>query len=62
MYQPIDSAGLRRLVSLELNRLHPRTREEAHRAMTGRMGAYDTDGDAIDASIDAYFANRASAH
>ncbi|WP_262691411.1 hypothetical protein [Kordiimonas aestuarii] len=62
MYQPVDSAGLRRLVSFELNRLHPRTREEAHRAMTGRMGAYDTDGDAIEASIDAYFASQASAH
>ncbi|WP_417461895.1 hypothetical protein [Kordiimonas sp.] len=62
MYQPIDSAGLRRLVSLELNRLHPSTREEAHQAMTGRMGAYDTNGDAIEASINAYFAEKARAH
>jgi hypothetical protein len=30
--------------------------------MTGRMGAYDTDGMAIEAGIDAYFAERASAH
>lgn len=62
MYQPIDSAGLRRLVSLELNKLHPSTREEAYRVMSGRMGAYDTNGDAIEAGINAYFADKARTH
>ena len=62
MYQPIDTAGLRRLVTLELTRLHPSTREEALRAMTGRMGAYDSDGSTIEAGVNAYFAARTQTH
>jgi len=58
MYQPIDSKGLSRIVSLELSRMHPATREEAQKAMSGRVGAYDLDGTAIKAGIDAYFASR----
>ncbi|TNE66539.1 MAG: hypothetical protein EP335_03690 [Alphaproteobacteria bacterium] len=58
MYQPIDSKGLSRIVSLELSRMHPATREEAQKAMVRRMGPYDLDGTAIKAGVDAYFATR----
>ena len=59
MDHPIDSDGLRRLITFELTRLLPGTREEAKKAMYGRVGAYDFDGTVIEAGINSYFASRA---
>lgn len=58
MNHPINSDGLRRLISLELSRLVPGSREEARRIMHGRVGVYDIDGVTIDAGINSYFATR----
>ena len=60
MNHPIDSDGLRRLIRLELSRLVPGTREEAQKAMQGRIGAYDYDGTAIEAGVNSYFSTRAT--
>ncbi|MCK0070518.1 hypothetical protein [Kordiimonas laminariae] len=58
MNQLVNHDGLTRLVKLELNRLVPSSREEASRAMYGRVGAYDKSGAAIEAGINSYFSGR----
>ncbi len=58
MTQPINQDGLLRLVKLELSRLVPNTREEASRAMHGRVGVYDHTGATIEAGINSYFSSR----
>lgn len=58
MLNSVSNEGLGRLVSLELNRMHPANREEARRALIGRMGAYDDTRITIDLGIDTYFQAR----
>jgi len=52
MLHSVSNEGLKRLVTLELNRLHPNNKEEARRALIGRMGAYDDTRVTIDLGID----------
>jgi len=59
MEHPVDSAGLQRLVKLELSRLVPGTPEEARAAMQGRIGVYDFEGTVIEAGVNSYFSSRA---
>ncbi len=55
MNHAIDNEGLHRLVTFELNRMHPVSREEAFKKMIGRMGAYDRLGHVIEAGVKDYF-------
>ena len=56
MNDSINHDGLKRLVSLELSRLGVSDPVEARRIIQGKVGAYDTDGTAITAGINSYFA------
>ena len=56
MNDSINHEGLKRLVSLELTRLGLSDPVEARRIIQGKVGAYDTDGTAITAGINSYFA------
>ncbi len=60
MFQTENKDGLARLARLELDRLHPASREEAFKILTGRMGAYSGSQEAIASGINAYFAEAVS--
>ena len=55
MTESIDHDGLARLARLELTRMGLSDRAEAHRALKGRVGAYDENDAVINAAIDYYF-------
>ena len=58
MNETISHEGLKRLVSLELSRLGVSDPVEARRIIQGKVGAYDSDGAAITAGINSYFADQ----
>ncbi|UTW54211.1 hypothetical protein [Kordiimonas sp. SCSIO 12610] len=58
MLNSVSNEGLGRLVTLELNRMHPANKEEARRALIATMGVYDDTRITIDHGIDSYFQTR----
>ena len=55
MMTKIDSEGITRIASLMLRRHVPATRIEAMALVRRHLGAYDANGEALYAGVDAYF-------